>query len=136
VQHTDGEIDLRLFRELRDALLGQQATHQHRASVRSLAVAIEYGCEREQHRPVLGQDDALVALTDGNRGQKRVPGVETGRIQERIVQRRVHVGVVTLAPDVTTFAIEERDQLDAGRVQERRVHIGAMKSSLRRITYS
>ena len=81
------------------------------------------GCEREQHGPVLGQDDALVALTDGNRGQKRVPGCETGRIQQRIVQRRVHVGVVTLAPDVTTFAIEERDQLDAGRIQERRVHV-------------
>ena len=117
------KLDLRLFGELRDALSGQQSAHQHRAAMRTVAVSVEDRRQREQHRPMLGQHDALVAGTLRDRSQERVPGPERIFVEKRVVQRLMNPGVVTLAPGVTTFSIEERHELDSRRVQERGVHV-------------
>ena len=122
-ENLERQLNLRLFGELRDALSGQQSAHQHRPAMRTVAVSVEDRRQREQHRTMLGQHDPLVAGALCDRSQERVTGPQRIFVEKRVVQRLMNPGVVTLTPDVTTFPIEKRHELDSRRVQERGVHV-------------
>jgi hypothetical protein len=84
----------------------------------ALAVAVEDRRERENHGTVLRQHDALVTLSVGDRGKKRMCRVEPDRLEHCVMQRLMGAGVVSLAPNETSARVEERDELDPRRDQE------------------